>query len=185
MDPSIWRRTIWVSCSVTTSYFIPPTTETWQDVKFQISGEIVWFVDFPSVCTHVCLCVRGNAFPFAYLHGVVWAIQLRIGFWIHWKGRTSLESAAKISQVSWLTYLQYSSHDELLAHCAVSLRLDHICYDSAQTASPLRLSCYTDEDAMGQIKRLAREANPLRLDVQVLQRYSAYCCCRWLRQLTM
>ena len=71
-----------------------------------------------------------------------------------------------------------SLHDELLAHCAISLRLDHICYDTAQTASPLRLSCYIDEDAMGQIKRLAREANPLRLDVQVLERYSAYCCCR-------
>ena len=59
-----------------------------------------------------------------------------------------------------------------------------MCYDSARIASPLKMACYVDEDCIGQIKRIAREANPQRLDVQVMQRYAAYCCVRWLRQLT-
>ncbi len=63
-------------------------------------------------------------------------------------------------------------------------RLDHICYDTAPVANPLGLSCYTDEDGVGQIKRLAQASNPNGLDFQVLNRYAAYCCVKWLRKLT-
>ena len=63
-------------------------------------------------------------------------------------------------------------------------RLDHIAYDLAPMVCPLRLSCYNDEDAVGQVKRLAARSHPNQLGYQVLQRYAAYVCCRWLRQLT-
>ena len=66
---------------------------------------------------------------------------------------------------------------------AKKLRLDHLVLDQSPFLSPLHASCYMDEDAMGQIKRLARESGPKSLGYVVLQRYCAYVCCRWLRQL--
>ena len=65
----------------------------------------------------------------------------------------------------------------------IYLRLDHIVWDQAPQISPLHASCYMDEDGMGQIKRLAAQANPVSLGYTVLQRYSAYTCTKWLRQL--
>lgn len=63
-------------------------------------------------------------------------------------------------------------------------RLDHIVHDTAPTINPLRISCYADEDGIGQVKRLAMASNPVGLDSQVMNRYAAYCCVRWLRRLT-
>lgn len=63
-------------------------------------------------------------------------------------------------------------------------RLDHIVLDSAPQCNPLRIACYSDEDAMGKLKQVAARAHPTKLGEQVLQRYAAFCCCRWLRQLT-
>ena len=64
------------------------------------------------------------------------------------------------------------------------VRLDHIVLDFAPYCNPLRIACYSDEDAMGKLKQLASRAHPTKLGEQVLQRYAAFCCCRWLRQLT-
>lgn len=63
-------------------------------------------------------------------------------------------------------------------------RLDHIAYDHARFYNPLKLACYVDEDGVGQIKRLAAKATPRNLSQQVLLRYAAYICVRWLRKLT-
>jgi hypothetical protein len=64
------------------------------------------------------------------------------------------------------------------------VRLDHIVYDCAPEVSPLKLSCYTDEDAMGKLKKLAMISYPNQMGRQVLSRYAAYTCVRWLRRLT-
>lgn len=77
-------------------------------------------------------------------------------------------------------YMAYPSH----VCCSCQPRLDHIAYDHAKAHNPLRLACYSDEDAVGQIKRLAAKAYPKQLSQQVLLRYAAYCCVRWLRQMT-
>ena len=69
-------------------------------------------------------------------------------------------------------------------HVLDKLRLDHIVLDAATDHNPLKLACYMDEDAVGQIKRLAAASNPRQLGFVVLQRYASYVCCRWLRQLT-
>ena len=63
------------------------------------------------------------------------------------------------------------------------LRLDHICIDHSGMMNPVKVACYVDEDAVGQIKRFAAQANPKRLSNQVMHRYAAYVCCRWLRRL--
>ncbi|CAL1141025.1 unnamed protein product [Cladocopium goreaui] len=63
-------------------------------------------------------------------------------------------------------------------------KLDHIVYDCAPEVSPLKLSCYTDEDAMGKLKKLAMISYPNQMGRQVLSRYAAYTCVRWLRRLT-
>ena len=60
------------------------------------------------------------------------------------------------------------------------LRLDHIVLDQAAFLSPLIQSTYMDEDLMGRIK-LAVASSPMKLSFQVLSRYAAYICCRWLR----
>ena len=62
------------------------------------------------------------------------------------------------------------------------LRLDHICYDMAKYVNPLRVTCYMDEDCVGRLKQLAMHSHPVQMGHQVLERYSAYVCCRWLRQ---
>lgn len=64
------------------------------------------------------------------------------------------------------------------------LRLDHVVWDQASRVSPMHASCYLDEDSVGRVKRLAMMSSPLGLGYTVLQRYSAYTCVRWLRQLT-
>ena len=66
----------------------------------------------------------------------------------------------------------------------VRQRLDHLCYDTAPDASPLKLSCYVDEDMVGKLKKFAMISHPVRMGEQVLNRYAAYCCVRWLRKLT-
>ena len=63
-------------------------------------------------------------------------------------------------------------------------RLEHLVYDCAPRLSPLPASTYADEDMVGKIKQFALKSHPFRLGYQILQRYAAYCCCRWLRQLT-
>lgn len=55
-------------------------------------------------------------------------------------------------------------------------RLDHLCYDAATQCNPLKVACYMDEDAVGQVKRLASRAHPKNLAEQVLSRYAAYVC---------
>ena len=62
------------------------------------------------------------------------------------------------------------------------LRLDHLCIEQAPFLNPFVQSAYTDEDMMGKAKRLAAASSPCRLGFQVLQRYAAYVCCRWLRE---
>ena len=64
------------------------------------------------------------------------------------------------------------------------LRLDHLVLDQAQFANPLLTSTYDDEDFVGKTKRLAMIASPVSLGHNVLERYAAYVCVRWLRQLT-
>ena len=68
-------------------------------------------------------------------------------------------------------------------HCPgrTKLRLDHLVIDQAKFLSPLSNSGYSDEDMMGKIKALAVKSTPQRLGFQILERYSAYTCCRWLR----
>jgi hypothetical protein len=66
----------------------------------------------------------------------------------------------------------------------VAPRLDHVCLDMAPVVNPLRVTCYVDEDAVGRVKVLAVKSHPNRLGFQVLERYSAYVCSRWFRQLT-
>lgn len=74
------------------------------------------------------------------------------------------------------------------ALCAVMtwpvLRLEHIVYDCAPRLSPLPSSTYADEDMVGKIKQFAMRSHPARLGYCILQRYAAYCCCRWLREMT-
>ena len=78
-------------------------------------------------------------------------------------------------------HLKISSKTERKQH---HVRLDHIVYDCAPEVSPLKLSCYTDEDAMGKLKKLAMISYPNQMGRQVLSRYAAYTCVRWLRRLT-
>lgn len=120
--------------------------------------------------------------------------------WSDGSWQTALEGTTETSQVSWfdggmkvswcvcvlfcfcvtIVCMAYPSN----VCCWCQPRLDHIAYDHAKAHNPLRLACYSDEDAVGQIKRLAAKAYPKQLSQQVLLRYAAYCCVRWLRQLT-
>lgn len=63
------------------------------------------------------------------------------------------------------------------------LRLEHLVSDAAQWLNPMVVSCYADEDYIGKIKGLAKRSHPLGLGRQCLDRYAAYVCCRWLRQM--
>lgn len=67
---------------------------------------------------------------------------------------------------------------------AHTLRLDHLCLDQAKRLNPLQHSTYDDEDYVGKIKRLCMLAPPSKMDSYVLERYTSYVCCRWLRTLT-
>ena len=71
--------------------------------------------------------------------------------------------------------------------CVISrngaLRLDHLCYDTAPRQSLLMASTYADEDMIGKIKQFAARSHPVRLGFQVLNRYAAYTCCRWLKEM--
>lgn len=77
-----------------------------------------------------------------------------------------------------------------------ALRLDHICLDQSLLMSPLHASCYGDDDMatrlshsalhcskVGKAKGLAVRSTPRRLGRQVLFRWAAYVCVRWLRRL--
>lgn len=64
------------------------------------------------------------------------------------------------------------------------LRLDHLVLDQCQRLNPLQLSTYDDEDFVGKIKRLCMLSHPSQMGFQVLERYSAFVCCRWLRRQT-
>lgn len=63
------------------------------------------------------------------------------------------------------------------------LRLEHLCLDQAVHCNPLLQSTYADEDFVGKVKKLALRSSPTGLSYQVLLRYVAYTCCRWLRRL--
>ena len=97
-----------------------------------------------------------------------------------------MESAAKTSQVTWPFCIICCTFPKILYANYVwpFPRLDHLVYDCAPRLSPLPASTYADEDMVGKIKQFALRSHPFRLGYQILQRYSAYCCCRWLRQLT-
>lgn len=71
-----------------------------------------------------------------------------------------------------------------MVRTSVYLRMDHLIYDVAPRMNPLALSTYQDEDAVGKVKRLAMLSHPTRMGGQVLARYSAYVCVRWLRKLS-
>ncbi|CAJ1459451.1 unnamed protein product [Effrenium voratum] len=62
-------------------------------------------------------------------------------------------------------------------------KLDHLVLDQAPKFNPLWASTYGDEDMVGRIKDFARRSHPNQLGRQVLDRYAAYCCCRWMRKL--
>ena len=86
---------------------------------------------------------------------------------------------------------QTSGRDSLGPGCAEDfstnsfhLRLDHLVIDQAPVANPLPISTYTDEDFVGKVKRLCILTHPQNMSYQILQRYAAYTCVRWLRQLT-
>ena len=73
----------------------------------------------------------------------------------------------------------------LACACACLLsRIDHLVMDQAPYVNPLLLSTYDDEDHVGKCKKLAMRSPVSNLGFQTLQRYSAYVCCCWLRQLT-
>ena len=63
------------------------------------------------------------------------------------------------------------------------LRIDHLAIDQAPVMNPFLLSTYDDEDFVGKCKQLAIRSAALNMGYQTLQRYAAYCCCRWLRTL--
>ena len=65
-----------------------------------------------------------------------------------------------------------------------NLRLDHLVIDQSVYCNPMATSTYDDEDFVGKTKKLAQMCQPLYLGYQCLERYAAYVCCRWLRQLT-
>ena len=65
-----------------------------------------------------------------------------------------------------------------------NLRLDHLVIDQSQYCNPMASSTYDDEDFVGKTKKLAQMCQPMYLGYQCLERYAAYVCCRWLRQLT-
>ena len=92
-----------------------------------------------------------------------------------------VEDPAQVSQVAWLMICAWQV---VLWLVSFNLRLDHIAYDHAPLHNPLHLACYVEEDGVGQVKRLASRSHPKRLGEQVLSRYAASVCCRWLRQLT-
>ena len=91
-----------------------------------------------------------------------------------WKIRPKLH---KFSSCNLICYV-----NEFGMFCERFLRLDHIVLDQAQFLCPLQGSNYNDEDMMGNIKTLAAASTPVRLGYQVLERYSAYLCCRWMRR---
>ncbi|CAL1139860.1 unnamed protein product [Cladocopium goreaui] len=62
-------------------------------------------------------------------------------------------------------------------------QLDHVVMDQAQRCNPLWVACYADEDYVGKIKKMAALAVPTGLEMQVLQRYCAFVCTRWRRQV--
>ncbi|CAK8987453.1 unnamed protein product [Durusdinium trenchii] len=61
--------------------------------------------------------------------------------------------------------------------------LDHLVFDQAARHNPLLLSTYGEEDFVGRVKRFAMLSHPRQMGKQVLLRYSAYCCTRWMRNL--
>ena len=65
-----------------------------------------------------------------------------------------------------------------------NLRIDHLVIDQAPLMNPLILSTYDDEDFVGKCKRLALLSDPQNFSYQICERYAAYVCVRWLRQLT-
>lgn len=69
----------------------------------------------------------------------------------------------------------------LLTFTWFDLRLDHLVLDQAKMLNPLVCSNYSDEDMMGKVKQLAKSSAPQRLGFQVLERYSAFVSCRWMK----
>lgn len=137
-----------------------------------------------------------NSFMFADLFAFflwnksLWFLCLthpRFGVGSHIGRTVAMENSSETSQVLWLKqYSVWSS--SLKAFCTVMtwpvLRLEHIVYECAGRLSPLPASTYADEDMVGKIKQFAIRSHPARLGYCILQRYAAYCCCRWLREMT-
>ncbi|CAE7361318.1 unnamed protein product [Symbiodinium natans] len=103
-------------------------------------------------------------------------------------------SEANIQKLQQSNYLYHSALNSLAVEAIDHGRLlwkirpkvhkaDHLAFDLAPRVNPLVLSCYMDEDAVGKMKRLAMKSHPQQLGRQVLARYAAYVCCRWLRML--
>lgn len=64
----------------------------------------------------------------------------------------------------------------------IDLRLDHLVLDQSPFLGPLANSTYMDEDYVGKVKKLAMASTPQQMGRQVLGRWSAYACVRWLRR---
>ena len=94
-----------------------------------------------------------------------------------------MESQTQRPQVSWIMPFTFDVFFINMLNIVLP-RLDHLVYDQAPVLNPLKQACYQDEDCVGQIKKLCAKSHPNKLGHQVLQRYSAFVCCRWLRQLT-
>lgn len=62
-------------------------------------------------------------------------------------------------------------------------QLDHLVLDQARRCNPLWVASYSDEDYVGKVKTMAVRAVPNGLCFQVLQRYCAFVCIRWRREL--
>ena len=114
-------------------------------------------------------------------------LDARLGKRVDRKGRATLESAPQAPQVP--CFVQGGTRGyrlnwfSLRFSIILCLRLDHLCLDDAMRLGVLESSTYMDEDMVGKIKRFAMKSHPNGLGHQVLNRYAAYVCVRWLRLL--
>lgn len=103
----------------------------------------------------------------------------------NWPRSPSMEGKTKVPSVTWRVNRGPMRIHFFLCFWIICLllRLDHLCLDHARYCNPLHISTYEDEDYVGKIKKLAMRSTPQNLGYQCLQRYAAYTCCRWLRQM--
>lgn len=183
-----WSRCerVWTNGSILFVCYLLRTCPSWKEQTFSTmlpstdSWIVLWIVDFR-------LALSDFGFGHSiWEHELILAL-LRIGAGCYWIWFASMEVTPKISQAFWLNNTTVTAYEFLLAVYAPALswyknlRLDHLVIDQAKFLSPLSNSGYSDEDMVGKIKLLAVKSSPLRLGFQILERYSAYTCCRWLR----